>query len=87
MAPAADEGGTAKAGLPPSKPVREHICVLPDVGIHQQPVPPDMARAWAMTQAAICAAVEGEKKVCCEARCRPLGDGGPKVGKLLPDWS
>jgi hypothetical protein len=40
-APAADEGGTAKAGMPPSKPVREHICVLPDVGVHQKPVPPD----------------------------------------------
>jgi hypothetical protein len=38
---APDEGGTAKAGLPPLKPVREHICVLPDVGVHQQPVPPD----------------------------------------------
>jgi hypothetical protein len=41
MAPAADEGGTDKAGMPPSKPVREHICVLPDVGVHQKPVPPD----------------------------------------------
>jgi hypothetical protein len=41
MAPAADEGGKANAGLPPSKASQKQICVLPNVGVHQQPVPPD----------------------------------------------